>query len=142
MKKLVTVIFTSLLLGVLTFGPSAQAQSPERVIKANIPFDFSVGNQVLPAGSYTLVSTAPVSLDLRDARGRILVRVLTHSVETLQVPASPTLEFYSEGGSYSLAQVWQESQPIGQELPQSKSWAKIAKRHSARTQTIAASNSQ
>jgi hypothetical protein len=141
MKKLVTLTLASLLLGVLTFGPSARAQSPERVIKANIPFEFFVGNQVFPAGSYTLVSRAPVILDLRDAYGHTLVRVLTNSVETQRVPVSPALDFYSEGGRYSLAQVWQENHSIGQELPQSKSWAKIAKRHSSRTQTIAASNS-
>ena len=38
-------------------------------------------------------------------------------------------------------QVWQENDSIGQQLPQSKAWAKVAKRH-AHTQTIAASNSR
>ena len=142
MKNLVARTLTSLLLGVLTLGPSAQAQHAERVIKVNIPFEFSVGNQVFPAGNYSLVSTAPALLDLRDAKGHTLARVLTNSVETQKVPASPTLEFYNEGSRYSLAQVWQENYSIGQELPQSKSWAKIAKRHSSRTQTVAASNSQ
>ena len=142
MKNPIALTLASLLLGVLTLGPSAQAQSAARIIKANIPFEFSVGERVLPAGSYSLISTAPVFLDLRDANGRIVVRVLTNSVETQQVPASPVLEFYSEGGRYSLAQVWRENQSIGQELPQSKSWAKMAKRHSGHTQAIVAANSR
>jgi hypothetical protein len=142
MKNPIALTLASLLLGVLTLGPSAQAQSAARIIKASIPFEFSVGERVFPAGSYSLISTAPVFLDLRDANGRIVVRVLTNSVETQQVPASPVLEFYNEGGRYSLAQVWQENQSIGQELPQSKSWAKIAKRHTGHTQTIVATNSR
>jgi hypothetical protein len=142
MKNLVARTLASLLLGVLTLGSVAHAQHAEQVIKADIPFEFSVGNQVFPAGNYSLVSTAPALLDLRDARGHILVRVLTNSVETQQVPVSPALEFYNEGSRYSLAQVWKENNSIGQELPQSKLWAKIAKKHSRHTQTIAASNSQ
>jgi hypothetical protein len=142
MKNPIALTLASLLLGVLPLGALAQAQSAERIIKANIPFEFSVGERVFPAGSYSLISTAPVFLDLRDANGRIVVRVLTNSVETRQVPASPVLEFYNEGGRHSLAQVWQENQSIGQELPQSKSWAKIAKRHIGHTQTIVATNSR
>lgn len=142
MKNLVARTLASLLLGVLTLGPAAQAQHAEQVIKANIPFEFSVGNQVFPAGTYSLVSSAPALLDLRDAEGHTLARVLTNSVETLKAPVSPTLEFNSEGGRYSLAQVWQENASIGQQLQRPKSWTKTAKRHSSHTQTVAASNSQ
>jgi hypothetical protein len=142
MKNLVARTLTSLLLGVLTLGPVAQAQRAEQVIKANIPFEFSVGDQVFPAGNYSLVSTPPALLDLRDAQGHIVARVVTNSVETLKTPVSPRLEFNSEGGRYSLAQVWQENHSIGQQLQPSKSWAKTAKRRSSHTQTVAASNSQ
>ena|ERR1700680_723633 len=142
MKNLAARTLTSLLLGVLTLGTTARAQRIERVIKANIPFEFGIGNQVFPAGNYSLVSTAPVLLELRDAQGRTLAKVLTNSVETLKTPASPRLEFNSEGGRYSLAQVWQENYSIGQQLQPPKSWTKIAKQHSSHTQTVAASNSQ
>jgi hypothetical protein len=142
MKNLVARTLTSLLLGVLTLGPVAQAQHAERVIKVNIPFEFSVGDQVFPAGNYSVVSTAPALLDLRDAEGHTLARVLTNSVETLKAPVSPRLEFNNEGGRYSLAQVWQENYSIGQQLPLSKSSTRTAKRHSVRTQTVAVGNSQ
>jgi len=67
MKSLVARTLTSVLLGVLTLGPIAQAQHAQRVIKVTVPFEFSVGNQVFPAGNYSVVSTAPALLDLRDA---------------------------------------------------------------------------
>jgi hypothetical protein len=142
MKSFVARTLTSLLLGVLALGPTAQAQRIERVIKVDIPFEFNVADRVFPAGKYSLVSTASALLELRDAEGHILVRTLTNSVETLKAPASPTLQFNSEGGRYSLAQVWQENYSIGQQLQPPKSWSKIAKRHTGRTLTVAASNSQ
>jgi hypothetical protein len=141
MKNLFARTFASLLLGVLTLGHLAQAQQAQRIIKVNIPFEFSVGDREFPAGSYSLASSAPPLLDLRDAKGHTLVRLLTNSVETQTAPASPLLEFISDNGRYSLAEVWQENDLIGRQLPQSKAWAKVAKRH-AQTETIAASNSR
>ncbi len=109
MKSLFARTFASLLLGVLTLGHLAQAQQAQRIIKVNIPFEFSVGDRDFPAGSYSLASSAPPLLDLRDAKGHTLVRLLTNSVETQTAPASPMLEFISDGGRYSLAEVWQEN---------------------------------
>ena len=142
MKNVFARTLTSLLLVLLTLGPAAQAQSGPQIIKANIPFEFGVGNQVFPAGSYSLVSTPPALLELRDAEGHILTKVLTNSVEASKTTVTPKLQFRSEGGRYSLAQVWQENHSIGQELQPSRSRVKTAKRNSNRIQTVAVSNSQ
>ena len=142
MKNLVARTLAAILLGVLTLASTAQAQGTERVIKVNIPFEFSVGDRVFPAGHYSLVSTTPALLQLRDTEGHILTRVLTNSVETSNTPAEPKLRFSSNGGRYSLAQVWQENDSIGQQLQPSKALLKTAKRHSGRTQTVAVSKSQ
>ena len=48
MKKLIAHSIASILLSVVTLGLCAQAQSPERTIKADIPFEFSVGNRIFP----------------------------------------------------------------------------------------------
>jgi len=142
MKNLVARTVTFLLLGVLTLGSAAHAQRFERVIKTSIPFEFGVGNQIFPAGDYSLVSTAPALLELRDSDGRTLVKVLTNSAETRDTPAVPTLRFERKDGRYLLAQVWQEHDSIGQQLQPSKTRANIAKRHSHGTQTVAVSNAQ
>ena len=44
-------VFASLLLSVLMLGSALYAQHTERVIKANIPFDFVVGNEIFPTAS-------------------------------------------------------------------------------------------
>ncbi len=142
MRNLVARTVTSLLLGVLTLGSGAHAQRFERVIKTSIPFEFAVGNRIFPAGDYSLVSTPPALLELRDSHGRTLVKVLTNSAETRDTPAAPTLRFERRDGRYSLAQVWQEHDSVGQELQPLETRAHSAKRHAHDTQTVAVSNAQ
>jgi hypothetical protein len=142
MKNLFARSFALVVLAGLALGSTAQAQRIEKTIKANIPFEFAVGDKLLPAGTYSLVSSPPVFLDLRNADGRTVARVITNSVETLQAPVSPTLEFNSEDGRYSLARVWQENFSIGQQLRLPKALAKLTGRHSAGTVTVAATNSR
>jgi hypothetical protein len=142
MENFVERTLTSFLLSVLAFAGTAHAQRAERVIKANIPFEFSVGDQTFPAGNYLLVSAAPAQLELRDAENRSLTKMLTDPVQTLETPASPKLLFYSEGGQQALARVWQEDYSIGQELRLPKSWTKSARRHVSHALTVVEVNSQ
>lgn len=142
MNKSIARILASLLLAVLALPSTGQAQRVQQVIKANIPFEFHVGKQVFPAGSYFLASSAPIFLELRDSQGRTLATVLTNSVETLKSPSSPKLEFYSEGGRFSLAQVWQENYSVGQQLRQPKEWKKTARGEAGNVVTVAASNAR
>jgi hypothetical protein len=142
MKNLVERILTSLFLAALAFGYTAHAQRTERVIKANIPFEFSVGDQTFPAGNYLVVSVSPAQLELRDADNRSLTRVLTDPVQTLETPASTKLQFYSVGGQAALARVWQQDYFTGQELRLPKSWTKTIKRNTSHTQAVAEANSQ
>jgi hypothetical protein len=138
MKNRVGTLLASLLLGVLAFGPAAQAQQLQRVIKVNIPFDFSVNGKAYPAGKYRVVSVAPAILQLRDADDHCLAVVLTNSVESLNAPETSKLHFYSDGGQYVLTEVWQEDSSIGQQLLLSNSSLRTAKRDSKHRITIAA----
>jgi hypothetical protein len=142
MKNMVARVFTSLLLGVLMLGSAAQAQQSQRVIKANIPFDFVVGDRIFPAGRYSLVRIGPSLLELRDSDGHVLANVLTQSVLTLSTPASPKLRFDAEGGRHVLTQVWQENESIGQQIPQSKSVTRAVRKRSGHVQTAEVGNSR
>ena len=140
MKKLIARSVTSILLSVLSLGLLAQAQSNERTIKANIPFEFSVGNRIFPAGSYALVRVAPFLLELRDPEGRVLANVLTQSVQSQTAPAQPRLLFDSEAGGHALTQVWQENEFIGQRLLPSKSATRAVQKGSRHVQTAQVNN--
>jgi hypothetical protein len=140
MKNRVVRVFASLLLSVLMLGSALYAQNTERVIKANIPFDFVVSNEVFPAGRYSVALVGPVMLELRDSRGRALINVLTQSVQTLATSDRPKLRFDKEGGQNVLTQVWQEGHEIGQQVLRSKSATVAVRRGSGHVQTAEANN--
>jgi len=140
MKKRIARSFASLLFGVLTLGLSARAQHPERSIKANIPFDFTVGGRTFPAGRYRLVRVDPSVLELRDSEGRMLANVLTQSVQSLNAPSEPKLLFDSEGGGHVLTQVWQEDETIGQQILASRSVTRAVQKPSRHVQTAQVGN--
>ena len=133
-------VFTSLLLGILMLGSMVQAQRTERIIKANIPFDFVVGSEIFPAGHYSVALIGPVLLELRDSQGRVLINVLTQSVQAPATPGQPKLRFDKEGGQIVLTQVWQEGNEIGQQVLRSRSATVAVRRRSGHVQTAEASN--
>lgn len=140
MKSRVGLVFASLLLSVLALGPALYAQRNERIIKANIPFDFVVGREIFPAGQYSVVLVGPVLLELRDSRGRTLINVLTQSVQAHAAPGQPKLHFENEGGQNVLTQVWQEGDEIGQQVLRSKSATLAVRKGSGHVQTAEANN--
>jgi hypothetical protein len=133
-------VFASLLLSILMLGSVLYAQRTERVMKANIPFDFVVGNEIFPAGQYSVVLIGPVLLELRDSRGRALINVLTQSVQKLAASDRPKLHFENEDGQNVLTQVWQEGHKIGQQVVRSRSATIAVRRGSGHVQTAEASN--
>jgi hypothetical protein len=140
MKNRVARIFVSLLLGVLTAGSPVHAQHIERTIKANIPFDFVVGGEIFPPGHYSVVLVGPVLLELRDAEGRTLANVLTHSVQASAQLDRPKLRFDTEGGRHVLTQVWRDGEAVGQQVLRPKSASLAVQKRSGHVQTAEAGN--
>ena len=104
-------------LGFLGVGP-AFAQSSER-LHANIPFEFTVGGTVLPAGRYD------VTYDVLEAQGVLVVRsqdghhgalALTEGVDTGSPKREASLVFEREGSRYALSQVFAADAHTGLEI--------------------------
>ncbi len=140
MKNRVGLAVASLLLGVLTMGSTAHAQRTERIVKADIPFDFVLGNEVFPAGRYAVVITTSGLLELHDSAGRVRANVLTHPVQGPADPARPRLRFDSERGQHVLTQVWQQSDETGQQILRPKSPRLAVRKRSGRVQTAEMGN--
>jgi hypothetical protein len=118
MKQAVRHTLTALLLTIVTAAGSAFAQSGT-VIKVNIPFDFSFGDQTFPAGNYSLVQPAQHFLALRDDRARVIASSFTRAVESFTTAPSSKLMFRSVDGQKVLVQVWPHDNTAGEELPNS-----------------------
>jgi hypothetical protein len=79
---------------------SAKAQEPD--LKANIPFDFMVGNTLMPAGEYTITSPFQEVLELRTA-GHIATVVSSES--NVESKLGSELVFARYGDQYFLHEV-------------------------------------
>ncbi len=115
MKQLSNRILTSLLLVVVWAAGTAYAQAPA-VIKVNIPFQFSVGDQSFPPGDYSLVQPMQHFVVLRDTRGRTIASTFTEGVEAQAASAVSKLRFYTAGGQNALLEVWQQDNSTGQRM--------------------------
>ncbi len=115
MKQSMARILTSLLTIVLWAAGSAYAQNPA-VIKVNIPFEFSLGDQTFQPGAYSLVQPLQHLLVLRNERGQTIASTLTTGVELSPAPATSKLRFRSVDGQYFLTEVWQQNDTAGLQL--------------------------
>ena len=140
MNNLVGRIVTSLLLSILALGSAAQGQRSRADHSGKHSIRLRGGQPIFPAGHYSLVRSEPWQLELRDSEGRVLVNLLTQSVQTSTAPVRPKLVFESEDRRHVLTQVWQENESIGQQILQSKWGSDAVRKRSGDVQTAKAGN--
>ena len=136
MKNLLTRMLTPLALAVLLLAGVAHAQYAQRIVKVTVPFDFTVAGKAFAAGEYSIVRVAPNRLDLRDAQSSVRASLITHAVESDNVPAVSRLDFSSQDGGHALTRVWLEHERIGYELARPKTATVVARQRPAAVQTI------
>jgi hypothetical protein len=88
---------------IIAAGPaSAQSQT----VKATVPFNFTVGDQSLPSGTYTIGSsvTSPDLLTLRSWENRVNIMTLGHPDQNNPKNADE-LVFHKYGNQYFLSDI-------------------------------------
>jgi hypothetical protein len=106
---------------------SIHASSP-RLFTVTVPFDFTVGKTMLPAGKYTV--------ERAEAHGVLLIYsgdrqasagITTISVEAREIPKQAKLEFRHYGSEYFLARVWEQGDRTGRALAPSRRERNLAR---------------
>jgi hypothetical protein len=94
---------------------------------ANIPFNFTVGSQPLPAGQYSVkpLSQAAVLVQSEDSRSAAIV--LTMAAQANKTQEVGKLVFNRYGDQYFLSQIWTPASNTGRVLPKSRLEREIAK---------------
>lgn len=131
-KQLVNVLtmigFLSTIV-LLTAVTSAQAQSLAYGVRANIPFDFTIGDKKLPAGKYSIGRVSPNLDDMVLAITGLDVGAKTVSlaipVESREERTDARLVFHRYGDQYFLYQVWARDAVTGRQLIKSHSEREI-----------------
>jgi len=107
---------------------AATAGYSQSTLVGKIPFEFRVGNSILPAGEYELThGSAPQILRIRSASGNTAVMTLVNAAETLHAPKECKLVFNRYGNTYFLSQVWRAANNRGIELPKTKAEREVAR---------------
>ncbi|HEY1759308.1 MAG TPA: hypothetical protein VGG72_28305 [Bryobacteraceae bacterium] len=107
-------------------------------MSATIPFDFRVGDKLIPSGTYQIV-TSDTSVILREESGRVLTASFITIPETRGGPPNTgELRFNRYGNEYFLASVWNPYSVRGLSIPKTATQKELAKRASAVVQLATA----
>ena len=145
MKKAYTMIALAVLVGSMAVAANAQ-NSGRRLLVANIPFQFNVGDTTLPSGEYTISQTNPASdcavLQIKMKNGGHSMLVQMSSIVGKTADAS-TLIFNRYGNKYFFAQAWIDGDSEGLNAPGSRAERATRKEMAAlgvRRETVALSS--
>ena len=118
-------------LGLLIVVSSAQAQ--ETRVRADIPFDFIVGNQVLSAGEYMVASEGATNqvIVIRSNDRKTAILALTNSCSSSKPSDTTKLVFHRLADRYFLSQVWVAGNSGGRQLPASRFEVQLAKNNNS-----------
>jgi hypothetical protein len=125
MKRIASIL-TGLSLAVLFFVGSAHAQYDAQRIRADVPFEFTVGNVSLPAGRYDFLRTGANIFQVRNAEGRSVYTVACSTIEENGAENRSTLKFTTVQGRHVLTQIWNQAAAMGNEFRIKHSYVDVA----------------
>lgn len=108
---------------VTTFG-IANALAQEYPVRATMPFNFTVGNKSLPAGTYTILQVRDGVVEIRNQDGSATTLSTAYPstvVPYAQFSSKAVLVFNRYGDQYFLHQVAGGPSSVNENLPVSKS---------------------
>ena len=119
--------------------PATQAQSI--MLKADIPFDFVVGDKQLHSGEYNVKQTHPGVVLIQSKDTSSSAMVLTTAAQAGKISDVNKLVFNRYGDQYFLSKIWAASSDSGRELPKSRLEREVAQRLSEGGTTVVAAKS-
>lgn len=114
-------------LALLLLGVSAYAQTIK--VKANVPFDFIVNGETLPAGQYTIDSLGVLDGRTLVVRSQGLDKqmlISTNSAQSLKVSDKTRLIFHCYDQRYFLSEIWVAGNDRGHQLPRGRREKELA----------------
>ena len=135
MKKQAATLLVLTLLAVPGF---INAQS-RQVIKAQVPFEFIVNGNILPAGECAIEAQGDGLTYLQVSSGSHRVFVVPSATESLTAPAESKLVFHRYGDRYFLSTISREGNNRGYELQAGKAEKELRAQKAAEDVTLVAS---
>ena len=96
-------IFAIALFAASSLAAAGNLSAQDHMVKANIPFDFTLNNNMLPAGTYTISSLSPNAIQIRNVNGHAAELSLVQNDEKRS--KTPVLVFQRYGNQYFLHEI-------------------------------------
>ncbi len=125
--------FVAGLLVAACFGLQAQTID----LRANIPFNFQVASQVMPAGDYSFHHSAGVLVVREEAGDRTALISFTVSMSRQKPASGGELTFSRYGDLYFLKELWTPGSQEGQGVLRSAREKEIARRTGEKPAVVA-----
>lgn len=116
MKRISAVAILALASTLGLGSASAQAQSAQ--VHATVPFDFTVANKQLPAGTYSIARAKDGAIQILNPQGRVVM--ITLAFQDGSASKGCDLNFDRRNGQYFMRAVQCESAAMSLRLPASK----------------------
>ena len=110
---------------------SAAAHAQTTQLNVTVPFEFTAGDTVLPAGDYDVHSTGlwgGKALSIQNVTSRAGTFLLSTWSQVAKTSESNKLVFYRYGEKYFLAEVWTMNTNIGRKLPLNQRQTELARK--------------
>lgn len=132
MKNVVAKFGLLAVMMIIAASVSANAQSLNYRLTANIPFDFSVAGQKLPAGKYWInraqQSNGDTIVQIRSTDGHSNITHFTIPVFGYEPVETSSLVFRRYGDEYFLSEIWPVGAVTGRELTKSRAERELARK--------------
>ena len=136
MHKYAYQVLTALTLVAWLMVPATQAQSI--MLKADIPFNFVVGDTQLPPGEYHVKKLQPGVVQLQGKDTRSSAIVMTTGVQAGKTSDVGKLVFNRYGDNHFLSAIWEPSSITGRQLRKSRLEREVAVNFALGQTTVAA----
>jgi len=104
-----------------TFIAAGSAPAQDHLVKATVPFSFTVGDQTLPSGTYSIGSgvNPPYVLAIRNSDKNVSILTLARPDQDNHA-SDNTLVFHRYGNQYFLSQIRSDGASMNIHFPTSK----------------------
>jgi hypothetical protein len=107
------------LLAIANFAMAGTSFAQSQSVRAKIPFDFTVGKQLLPAGTYTIKAKSSGLLVIQNHDKPVTVLTIAEQ-DGARSPNGGKLMFHKYGDQYFLSEILCDSEDIDVKVPSSK----------------------
>ena len=117
MKRIASITSIALF-ALVSFVTVGSISAQEQAVKANVPFDFTVGDKLLPAGHYTISLANANVIKIQNSEQR--VAILTMATAESNESETGKLVFNKYGDQYFLREILCSQAAMNMAVPASK----------------------